>query len=297
MVRYLGFACVTYAKRWTTNRTFRLANLSEKKVVETVNANLDDMERILAWMAKFPSLRLFRIGSSLIPFASHEKFRFDWRKLFGERLKEISEKFLPLGFRFSMHPGQYIVINSPSLKIYRRAVSEIIYSCQVLDAMSLDNSHKVIVHGGGIYGDKVESLSRLAKRLKCLPEEFRKRIALEHDEHCFSFADIVSVCEEVGVAPVFDWHHQSLLPTMDLERWLLRAKALWDGIPEVHISSQKPNASAGAHDLFVRTKDLRGLIASLPFVFDLMIEAKAKEVAALKVRGWLKRNNALLTEK
>ncbi|MDW8029160.1 MAG: UV DNA damage repair endonuclease UvsE, partial [Armatimonadota bacterium] len=104
MVRYLGFACVTYAKGWTTNRTFRLANLSEKKVVETVNANLDDMERILAWMTKFPSLRLFRIGSSLIPFASHEKFRFDWRKLFGERLKKISEKFLPLGFRFSMHP-------------------------------------------------------------------------------------------------------------------------------------------------------------------------------------------------
>ncbi len=296
MVRYIGFACVTYTKGWTTNRTFRLSNLSEAKVVETVNANLDDMEQILEWMAKFPSLRLFRIGSSLIPFASHEKFRFDWLKLFGERLAQIGKKFEQLNFRFSMHPGQYTVLNSPSREVYRRSLREIVYSCQVLDAMGLDHSHKVVVHGGGIYGNKVESLRRLAKRLKCLPEEFRRRIALEHDEHCFSFADIVSVCEEVGVAPVFDWHHQTFLPTTDLERWLLRAKALWDGVPEVHISSQKPDAPSGAHDLFVHPDDLRNLIASLPFVVDLMVEAKAKEAAALRVRVWLKRNNALLTE-
>lgn len=296
MVRYIGFACVTYLKGWTTNRTFRLANMSLAKLVETVNANLDDMERILNWMVQFPSMRLFRIGSSLIPFASHEKFRFDWQKLFSERLAEIGKKFAPMGFRFSIHPGQYIVLNSPSRKVYRRSVSEIIYSCQVLDYMGLDFSHKVILHGGGIYGDKVESLKRLSKRLRCLPEEFRRRIALEHDEHCFSFADIVTVCEEVGIAPVFDWHHQNLLPTEDLEQWLLRGKAFWDSVPEVHISSQKPNAPVGAHDLFVKPEDLKSLRASLPFVVDLMVEAKAKEVAALRVRVWLKRNKALLSE-
>lgn len=296
MVRYVGFACTTYTKGWTTNRTFRLANLSEAKLRSAVTANLNDLECILTWMTRFPSLRLFRIGSSLIPFASHERFQFDWQEMFGERLRSIAHRFLSFEFRFSMHPGQYTVLNAPDCSVYRKAVREIIYSCQVLDAMGLDASHKVIVHGGGVYGDKTESLRRLAQRLRCLPEELRGRIALEHDERCFSFADIVSVCEDVGIAPVFDWHHDKLLPTPNLERWLRRAKALWNTVPEVHISSQKPGAPLGAHDLFVDPADVRSLIAALPFVVDLMVEAKAKELAALRVRNWLRRHDALLSE-
>ncbi len=296
MVRYLDFACVTYTKGWTTNRTFRLANLSAEKLRGTVMANLDDLERILAWMARVSSLRLFRIGSSLIPFASHERFQFDWQEMVGERLRTLAARFVPLGFRFSMHPGQYTVLNAPDRTVYQRAVREIVYSCQVLEVMGLDASHKVIVHGGGVYGNKIASLQRLAWRLRRLPDAVRRRLALEHDERCFSFADIVAVGEEVGVAPIFDWHHYQLLPTPDVERWLWRARALWDGVPEVHLSSQKQGALLGAHDLFVHPTDLRALLATLPFPVDLMVEAKAKELAALRVRAWLKRRNALLSE-
>ncbi len=283
-----------FRQSWTTNRTFRLANLSFERLQKAVHENLDDMERILRWMQRHERMRLFRIGSSLIPFASHENFRFDWQSMFGERLRAIGKTFLPLGFRFSLHPGQYTVLNAPDPRIRRRAVAEVIYSCQVLGALGADKSHKVVVHAGGAYGDKVASLRRLVETVRCLPAEHRGRLVLENDERSFNFADIVAVCEEIGIPPVFDWHHHQLNPTPNIQAWLHRAKALWDSFPKVHISSQKPNAVDGAHDLMVRAKDLRQLLDTVPFPFDLMVEAKAKEVAALRVIRWLQKNRRFI---
>lgn len=70
---------------------------------------------------------------------------------------------------------------------------------------------------------------------------------------------------------------------------LERARPIWgESTPEVHISSQKPGARPGAHDLSVREADLGELLELLAFQVDLMVEAKAKEVAALEVLRMLR---------
>ena len=285
-IERVGFACVTYELGFSTNHTLRLKNLNGTRLEQTIDKNFADFQAILAWMAD-SGLRLFRIGSSLIPFASHAAMEFDWKSFCAERLESIGQRYAPLGFRFSMHPGQYNVLNSHKQQVVQQAMAELSYSCEVLDLMGLDASHKVILHGGGVYGNKADSIERLERVLRDLPWSVRRRLALENDERYYSFEEIVLVSIRTGIPAVFDLHHHRINPCLQLEKWLHEGAKVWDCTPKVHLSSQKPGARPGSHDLLVHREDLEELLALLPFKADLMVEAKAKELAASLVLEWL----------
>ena len=293
-IHSLGFACVLADGSLSTNHTFRLANLSPARLAEAAHQNLDDMERILTIMAEGP-LRLFRLGGSMIPFASHEGLDFDWRPLVAGRLREIGESFGRRGFRFSTHPGQYTILNSPDPGIVHRALNELRYACEMLDLMGLDDSHKVVIHGGGIYGDRESATARLAEALRTLPPEICRRIVLENDERLFSLAQILDAAEKGGVPVVFDLHHHQINPGEgDLDTMLVRVRATWgDCLPKIHMSSQKPNARVGAHDDLLHESDLQTMVDAIPFETDVMVESKGKEVAALQAWAWLRDHDAL----
>ena len=296
-IRSLGFACVLADGSLSTNHTFRLANLSPARLAEAAHANMDDMERILAIMAEGP-LRLFRLGGSMIPFASHEALDFDWRPLVAGRLRAIGDYYAPKGFRFSNHPGQFTILNSPDPGIVYRALNELHYACDLLDLMGLDASHKVVIHGGGIYGDRESATERLVEAVRTLPENICNRIILENDERLFSLAQILDVAEKGGVPVVFDLHHHQINPGEgDLHEMLLRVRRTWgDVLPKIHMSSQKPDARVGAHDDLLHDDDLQTMIDAIPFDTDVMVESKAKEIAAMHAYHWLKDHHALLSQ-
>ena len=52
-----------------------------------------------------------------------------------------------------------------------------------------------IIHGGGAYGDKKETLKRWAKTYQNLPENIKKRIVVENDERSYNPMDLIDMCE------------------------------------------------------------------------------------------------------
>ncbi len=288
MIHRVGFACVTYGLGLSTGHTLRLANLSAATLEAAVEKNCADLQATLEWMDG-RDLRMLRLASSFIPFASHERMLLDWEGMFAERLGRLGERWAGRGFRFSMHPGQYTVLNSLRPDVVERAVAELASSCRVLDLMGLDAEHKVVVHAGCVCGDKDAALQRLGGVLAGLSPGIRRRLVLENDERLFTFADVVRAAAQAGLPAVFDVHHHTINPCPDVDSWLRQAGALWDCRPKVHLSSRKPDARPGAHDLFIREEDLAALLALLPWDADVMVEAKAKEEAALGVLRMLGR--------
>ena len=287
-IHRLGFACVLSDGSLSTNHTFRLANATEARMAETAHRNLDDMERMLFLMDQGP-LRMLRLGGSTIPLASHKAIGFDWRPLVAGRLREIGERYAARGFRFSNHPGQYTILSTDDPTILRNAVAELDYSATLLDLMGLDHEHKVIIHGGATYGDRTTATDRLVRKLLELPAHIRRRLVLENDERAFNLEQILAVSEATGLPVVFDLHHHQLNPSEeDLGALLRRVRAVWDCRPKVHMSSQKPDARSGAHDLLLHPEDLRMLCDVLPWETDVMVESKGKEVAALDAWHWLR---------
>lgn len=283
-IRRIGFACVTHDGSLSTNHTLRLADLSPAKVTGSGSRNLDDMEKILFGMAQGP-LRLFRLGGSTIPFASHASMDFDWREIFRGRFREIGDTYAPQGFRFSMHPGQYCVLNSLNPLTVASAIREIDYAVTVLDLMGLDKEHKVVVHGGAVAGDREASTARLTEAVGNLPQRIKDRLVLENDERLFNVEQIAPVGETTGVPIVFDIHHHRINPgSLSAEDAIARVCATWGDVrPKFHISSQKPDARLGAHDDNVFAEDIDILSDAIRCDIDLMVEAKGKEVAAMGV--------------
>lgn len=284
----VGYPCQNLSLKATTNHTIRHTSLRRREYVEAVvRRNLEDLDRILRWNAR-RGLRCFRVGQQLIPFASHPDFDVDWQARFRSALGRLGHLARALGIRLSMHPGQFVNPGSPSGPVRERSLAELRYAARLLSLLGAEDG-VLVLHAGGVYGDRNAAVGRLRESLAGEREVLRF-LALENDERCWSVADLLPVSEALGVPVVFDLLHHRLNPgglTAE-EAWEL-ARATWRGRrPEVHLSSQAPGRAPGAHSTYVRRSDweaLRTVLGEEPV--DVMVEAKAKGRAALRVLRWL----------
>jgi UV DNA damage endonuclease len=282
-----GFACIPLGLPQPVVRSCKLANASPARLRELIEANLGALDQCLDYAAGL-GFSLFRMNSGLIPFASHPVNRLPWPRLYAGELGALGRKARRLGLRLSMHPGQYTVLNSPDSRIAANTEAELLYHANFMDAMGLPPSGKIVVHLGGVYGDKPAALSRLRTAWRGLPADIRRRLVLENDERLFSIYDALEAGEALDAPVVFDrFHHRvhgdpSGTP---VARLLRRAAATWrtpDGRPKIHFSSQEPGARPGTHDVGIDAKEFSEFLdESRGQELDVMIEARGKEDAAL----------------
>jgi UV DNA damage endonuclease len=159
----IGYPCINTSIGCTANSTFRLANYSEENMISKIENNLSCLEKILDYNID-KGLLFFRISSDLVPFASHPICKFKWQEYFKERFKKIGKIIKENNFRISMHPDQFVLLNSPNDKIVQSSIRELEYHCQVLDLMGLDSTAKVQIHVGGAYSNKEESIERFISK-------------------------------------------------------------------------------------------------------------------------------------
>lgn len=271
----LGYPCENLTLKASTNHTLRLASLEEERVRAKVRENLHDLRRILLWNAK-AGFRLFRIGQHLIPFASHPRFPYDWTKVHGDELAQLGQLAQSLGQRLSLHPGQYVNPGSPDPQVVARSLAELRYSAHLLELLQAQEG-VVVVHLGGVYGDREATLRRFVENLRGEGQVLRF-LALENDERLWTPEEALKAAEALGVRVVVDNLHHRLNPgRLSLREALALAFATWDRLPKVHLSSQDPSKRPGAHAYRVEEEDWEALLDALPGPTQVMVEAKGKE--------------------
>lgn len=267
-----------------TNRTIRLANLSDvEKVRGLVRENIAGLREILEWNARH-EVGLFRMGQSLIPFASHPAFPYDWENEPGDALREAGERARSLRIRLSMHPGQYIQPGSLKPGVSERSLVELRYVARVLDLIGSPDS-VLVLHMGGAYEDRAATAKRFVETLR--PEvDVLRYLALENDERIWTARDISTTATALGIPAITDTLHHTLNPgglslrealDLSLPTWNIR-----DARPKLHISSQDPAKQPGAHSYAIDIRDWYALIEVLEGGdADVMVEAKGKEQALI----------------
>lgn len=286
MLNRIGYPCVSTLINRTTNHTCRLSSATPEKLTGLIEQNLDDLEAILKHNLNH-GWRLFRIGSSVIPFGSHPVNQLKWWRTYQTRLRNIGHLAAEQDIRLSFHPGQFTVLNSPDEEIIARSVEELNYSTRFLDAAGLDSSHKIVIHLGGVYGNKTAALDRLVKNIQSLDAAVRSRLVIENDERSYTPADALKVSELTGIPVVFDnLHYQSNPGNGNLPDLLPRIFATWkqaDGLPKVHFSTQAEKGRTGNHADYADPAEYQQWVARWSDFgdFDLMLEAKAKDKALL----------------
>lgn len=282
----IGYPCINTTLDCKVDRTFRLKSYSEERLMATVQNNLDCLARILEYNAR-NHLLFFRITSDLIPFASHPVCRFNWQRHFAAELSEIGRMARSHGMRMSMHPDQFVVINSPNREVVDNSIRELEYHAGVLDVMRLDSSAKIQIHVGGVYGDRAHSLDRFVRRHSLLSEAVRRRLVVENDERSYPLADCLQVSAKTGIPVLFDaFHHQILNRGETVAEALRLAAQTWnveDGPPMVDYSQPSPGKSRGSHATSIDIRQFRRFLSETsPLDFDIMLEIKDKEKSALR---------------
>jgi UV DNA damage endonuclease len=280
----IGYPCVNTSIGCSTNHTFRLKSYSNELLKNTLAENLECLEKILKYNIS-NNILFFRIGSVLVPFASHPVCRFNWQAHFKNRFAEIGKIIRKNGIRVCMHPDQFIIINSPDEKIFEKSRRELLYQAEVLDLMKLDAGAKIQIHVGGVYKDKRKSIERFVKRYTKLEDKIRKRLVIENDDRHYTLRDCLSINKAVEIPVVFDvFHHQINSSGEPIHKAVALAGKTWkkkDGPPIVDFSTQKAGARAGSHAFKIDMREFAAFLdKSRPHDFDVMLEIKDKEKSA-----------------
>lgn len=294
----IGYACVNMSIGATTNKTCRLDSCNDKRLRELIASNLAGMKTIIEWNIK-KGIRLYRMSSVVIPFASHDVNKLAWWDEYRDNIVDIGKIIKSSGIRVSMHPGQYVNINSPNMEVVNSSIRELEYHAKFMDILGLDNTHRIILHIGGSYGDKNTSIKRFIDVYGTLSESIRSRLIIENDDKTYNVWDLLSVSSRTGIPVVFDvLHHQvnnsGREEDKDIRSIFEQCFSTWSAgssvgngmnicIPKIHFSTQRPNARYGVHADAVDINLLMEIYCEfIDCNFDIMLETKNKEISVLK---------------
>ncbi|MFA9396955.1 MAG: UV DNA damage repair endonuclease UvsE [Clostridiaceae bacterium] len=289
----IGYACVPLTIQYRTNRRFSLKNFTKEKFITVTGENIKDLLEILKSNKK-KDIYLFRISSDLIPFGSHNINNIMWWDVFKDEFIEIGEYIKDNLMRVSMHPGQYTVLNSMNEDTVKRAIADLEYHTRILDAMELDYSHKIVIHVGGVYGDKAVATNNFKQNFKRLSDSAKKRLILENDDKSYNIEDVLNICNDLSIPAVFDIFHHECYPSLgNIEDILKQVKKTWkeeDGDIKLHYSNADNEKRLGAHSKFIDSKQFICFYEKVKkYNPDIMLEVKDKDISAIKCGNIIKK--------
>jgi len=275
-------------------RTFQTKGLDYAS--ELTLKNVKDLNGIISWNV-LNGYDFYRMSSGLAPW----KTEYDWEDL--KDIDEIKRWFHSAGtmakthnVRLTSHPGPYNVLVSPKEEVVENCIKDLTIHGDEFDMMGLSRTpyNKINIHLGGAYGDKEASMKRFVKNFPRLPESVRSRLTLENDDKAsmYSVKDLYEgIYKKIGIPIVFDYHHhQFCTGGMSEQEALEMALSTWGDIkPVTHYSESRRDEQEDktirvqAHSDYVYDK-----IEMYGNDFDIMVEAKAKELAVdryLKIHG------------
>ena len=296
----IGYACLNIGTPNTNIRSVMQRNATPEKLTEVTEHNLAALERMIDYNHK-NDIKLFRISSDLIPFGSSPVNTLAWPEIHKEAFDRIGSKIRKSGMRVSLHPGQYTVLNSPTEDVVERAITDLVYHDKILIALGTDQTNKIVLHVGGIYGDKKEALERFEQNFRRLPEAVRNRLIIENDDRLYNIEDVLTLAHRLHVPAVYDNLHHAINPPPSGGTdpyWIAEGKKTWkaaDGNQKIHYSQQALDKRPGAHTDTINLETFLTFHERLEDKqIDIMLEVKDKNLSAIKCQNATTENKRMV---
>lgn len=291
----LGYVANCLSLGITASHTCRVANATARRLNELTAQNLAELEQILLFNEAH-GIEVFRIGSALIPLASHPVNRTRWWTTFRRDFERIGRIAQRSQQRLSMHPGpEAASLSSMHPRVRHATVRELIYSTLVLELLGQGLDARVVLHVGGAAPDRERALRNAHRFLERMPADATRRLVIEHDDRIWSAREVLPLATEHGLPFLADTLHNSVLPSspvISVGELLSSSARSWHALglrPKFHVAAQRKGARPGAHSERISDKVLREVLAELRDDADLMLEAKDKDLALLQLRTALAR--------
>ena len=306
----IGYACInmqlSYPQKYggrergvqpiTTGRTMIRRTFDSRGVSYASEKTLDnckDLEKIISWNI-LNGYQFFRMTSNLAPWKSE----YRWEEM--PDIEDIRKYLHSAGtmakthnLRLTSHPGPFNVLTSPHSRVVTNCITDLTDHGDTFDMMGLSRTpyNKINIHLGGAYGDKESAMDRFCKNFELLPKSVQTRLTVENDDKAsmYSVKELYNgIYKRIGVPIVFDYHHHRFCDGGLTEQEALElAMSTWPKVitPVVHYSESRTKEQLDesirpqAHSDYVYD-----YIDTYGNNVDIMIEAKAKELAVQKYK-------------
>jgi UV DNA damage endonuclease len=210
------------------------------------------MIEMLKWN-HFNGIKHYRMSSDMFPHYTDpvtETYTMDFAT---DVLQEAGRVASELGHRITAHPGEFVQIGAKDPQIFQKSYEELQMHADIMNTMGVSEEEGILcIHGGGMYGDKENTIRRWIDQFDDLPGDIQRRIVIEHCEKCYSLSDVLYIAEETNIPVIFDNLHyecylklhpseridppEELLPQV-VEGWKSRGVN-----PVFHLAQQKQSA-------------------------------------------------------
>ena len=303
------------AKKYNTGSTTvawlnrQSREVAEQKLWDLMEHNLESTRKLVERVGNLnDNLRMVRLSSDLLPVYTESSWRYFWRHV--DVRSRADALFFEIGriardrnVRLSFHPGQFCVLASDSPDIVNRSIEEFEYHADMARFMGYGKSFqdfKINVHISGRAGP-----AGIRSALKRLTPEARNCITIENDEITWGIDSSIELGNDLAL--VLDIHHhfiktgEYIAPSDDRVKRIIDS---WRGVrPTMHYSvsrediltdhspTQLPDLQTllesghkkgklRAHSNFMWNKAVNEWALSFNDQFDIMVEAKGKNLAS-----------------
>jgi|TARA_R110001606_G_scaffold135304_3_gene272306 UV DNA damage repair endonuclease len=283
---------------------------AQERVYDIVEHNLTSTERLVDYVSSLPlSQRMVRLGSDMLPAYTEATFGHLTKTnyitdMIASKLSTIGDKARNNGVRMSMHPGGFTVLASDRPDVVENSIEEFEYHADIARYMGYGKQFqdfKLNVHISGRQGP-----AGIKAILPRLSQEARNCITIENDENKWGIDSSLELENDVPL--VLDIHHhwcregEYIKPNDDRVKRVIDS---WRGVrPAMHYSVSREDyivdhspdvlpdkeklLEAGykkgklrAHSDYMWNTAVNEWAGSFRDEFDIMVEAKAKNLASI----------------
>ena len=290
---------VTSSSTVTYSRYSKINSEEEKlkKLKEVTYSNLESLEKILKYNIDH-NIHFYRITSNLIPLATHPDVMWDYKKYFRQDFLNLGNIIKKSNMRVDSHPDQFNVINSTRESVIQSTLINLSNSVDIFELMDYKLG-KMVIHIGSSQGGKEESIKRFIRNFNNFPRRIQERLILENDDKVFTAKDVLQICKALKVPMVLDIHHHNCKNEgEDIGDLLEEIFNTWNDEsipPKLHFSTPKEFENDRKHADYIDADNFASFIklvkSKVNRDMDVMIEAKKKDKAMLKLIEDLKRTD------
>ena len=292
-------------------------DIAEEKLWELTKHNIEAAKKAVEYVGNLEeSLRCFRLGSDILPVYTQRDWSWFWRtsdvRTYLEReFRTVGDAARKNGVRLSFHPGQFTVLASDNPDIVDRSIEEFEYHADMVRWMGYGQRYqdfKINVHISGRAGP-----AGIKAALKRLTPEARNCITIENDEISWGIDSSIELGNDLAL--VLDIHHHFIKTGEYIAPSDERVKRIidsWRGVrPTMHYSISREDILTGhsptqlpnlqtllesghkkgklrAHSDFMWNKAVNEWALSFNDQFDIMVEAKGKNLASFALHDQAK---------
>jgi UV DNA damage endonuclease len=197
--------------------------------------------------------------------------------------------------RVDAHPDQFNVINSDRESVVENTIKTLDMQVDLFEAMDNEEG-KLVIHIGGAKGGKEVAINRFIENLGKFPSRIKERLILENDDKIFSAKDVLYISKITKLPMVLDVHHHNCKNEGEnISEFIGDVFDTWNQeniVPKIHFSTPREFINDRKHADYIDAKDFFDFIMLAKDYsnrdFDVMIEAKKKDIALFKLIDDLK---------